>query len=201
MLVATEKVKNNRFPTRSAGLFMNSFLRESGAVPIKSKEPAAAWLSTPGSLCFVSVATWAARSKSLPQPPAILRVHVNHNPPPGLFYAMRSRDVRQRLGLDQNAPLSLQEAPKIELVLCPHEADKLGEWLSSWVKDQLSNTPVAPISPYKWSSAEAEYDFAGGDDGRWRHYQSLWTSDATVLAANWYKECANNIKAEALRPA
>jgi hypothetical protein len=185
MFVSREKA--HRLYTTCSRQFVERFLSaRPGAHRIRSKEPAAAW-STDNGVGYLTVSPWQPYwTPSNPEtgiPPLLLTVQVNLRPPPGLFYSMRSRVFRDKLGVKADAPLL--EVPQFELYADPEEIVSFADWIAEWERGQAARLLKAPATPIVLDGAEANYDFRG-DDGRWLAYEYLWTELAARQQAIWF---------------
>lgn len=172
---------------QSSREFVERFLRERhGAQKIRSREPAAAWNAI-GAVGYVSLAPWqsywTAFDPELGLPPLLVRIQVNFRPPPGLFYILRSRPFRDKLGVRPETPLL--ETPQLELIADPEELLPFAKWLAEWECGQAGKTAKAPNPPSPFHTPEADYDFRG-DDGRWLYHETLWTRPAYQQSTAWY---------------
>jgi hypothetical protein len=185
MFVNREKA--HELYTKSSREFVENFLKERpGAHKVRSREAAAAWNAI-GAVGYFSLAPWQpywTQPDSLLGPaPLLVRVQVNFRPPPGLFYILRSRPFREKLGVRPETPLL--EAPQLELIADPEELLPFAKWLADWECGQAGRSSAAPRPPSPFHTAEANYDFRG-DDGRWLFHEALWTRPAYQQYESWF---------------
>jgi hypothetical protein len=186
-MFVSSREKAHRLYTACSRQFVERFLSaRHGALRIRSRAPAAAW-NTDAGVGYLTVSPWqpywTPPDSELGIPPLLLSVHVNLRPPPGLFYSMRSRLFRDKLGVRADTPLLT--VPQFELYADPEEVVSFAEWVVEWERGQSARSLKAPVAPAVLDGAEAGYDFFG-DDGRWLAYEYLWTVSAAHQQAAWF---------------
>lgn len=177
---------------RKAGQkLMDGFLAAyGGAIQLRSKEPGICWKAS-GQVAFAAVSEFSGPNTMDDGAPLLLRIRTNLNPPPAIFYHIKSPAVRQRLGLPQDPLIST--APALELTALPEEIGEFGQWLTVWLDSlfcQQQTCPTPPVPLISWgcgAELEDEREMLTEIGRDWGLHLYLWTPRALEAFETWLK--------------
>ncbi len=119
----------------------------------------------------------------------VLRLRLNTNPPPALYYHLDSIPFRYRLGVSDNPIIATD--PSLELTALPDELSNYGDWLPVWLESVFYNRTQPPrtthdLVSYGWNSdlsvSKMPFNLLGKE---WASHNYLWTARAIDTFENW----------------
>ncbi len=158
----------------------------SEAIELKSKDPSVCW-NVSGIFHYAVVDDVSGPNIHGGDSPLILRLRVNQDPPPALYYYLKHC----------TPPLSesvIATTPILDIRTLPWEMPKFGGWVLTWHRCHYKNDPCPPDPPIKLVNMVGKMDLSEqmpdfNDLGpAWLHQSNFWTQRALEEFEPWWKK-------------